>query len=170
VLIGAGTTKEVVEELHREIARMGLENDVLLTGGLESGSPELIGLIQQARTFVLSSTAEPFGIVILEAWAAGTPVLSTRTSGPLTLIDHGRTGMLYDLNVPATFHQAIDAVFTDEALYRHLREEALAEVLAKYDVNTIAGRVARVYDELSRPAAHRSATKIILPKPSYTNS
>ena len=169
VLIGAGTTKEVVEELHREIARLGLENDVLLTGGLESGSPELIGLIQQARTFVLSSTAEPFGIVILEAWAAGTPVLSTRTSGPLTLIEHGRTGLLYDLNVPATFHQAIDAVFTDDALHRHLREEALAEVLAKYDVPTIAGRVAKVYDALCSTAP-RPRSSVLLPKPSYTNS
>lgn len=169
VLIGAGTTKEVVEELHREITRLGLENDVLLTGGLESGSPELIGLIQQARCFVLSSTAEPFGIVILEAWAAGTPVLSTHTSGPLTLIEQGRTGLLYDLNVPTTFHQAIDSVFTDDTLHRHLREEALAEVLAKYDVPTIAGRVARVYDEL-RTAAQRPRSAVLLPKPSYTNS
>ena len=126
-------------------------------------------LRQQARTCVLSSTAEPFGIVILEAWAAGTPVLSTRTSGPLTLIDHSRTGLLYDLNVPATFHQAIDSVFTDEALHRHLREEALAEVLAKYDVNTIAGRVAKVYDTLCS-TAHRPRSSVLLPKPSYTNS
>lgn len=170
VLIGAGTTQEVVEELHREIHRLGLQNDVLLTGGLESGSPELIGLIQQARTFVLSSRAEPFGIVILEAWAAGTPVISTRTSGPLTLIDHGRTGLLYDLNVPATFHAAIDTVFNDDAKHRHLREEALAEVLAKYDVPTIAARVARVYDELSNAVSRRSASPLMVSKPRFTIS
>jgi glycosyltransferase involved in cell wall biosynthesis len=156
VLIGAGTTQDVVEELHREIRRLGLQDDVLLTGGLESGSPELIGLIQQARTFVLSSRAEPFGIVILEAWAAGTPVISSRTSGPLTLIDHGRTGLLYDLNVPATFHSAIDAVFNDAATHRHLSGEARAEVLAKYDVPTIAARVAKVYEDLRQPVARLS--------------
>jgi glycosyltransferase involved in cell wall biosynthesis len=163
VLIGAGTTQHVVEELNREIERLGLQNDVLLTGGLASGSPELIGLIQQARVFTLSSTAEPFGIVILEAWAAGTPVISSRTSGPLDLIDHGRTGLLYDLETPATFHQAIDAVFNDANLHQHLREEARAHVLAEFDVPSIAARVARVYEDLSataRPVARLSKAEI----------
>lgn len=156
VLIGAGTTQHVVEELNREIERLGLQNDVMLTGGLASGSPELIGLIQQARVFALSSTAEPFGIVILEAWAAGTPVISSRTSGPLDLIDHGRTGLLYDVETPASFHQAIDTVFNDANLHRHLREEARAHVLAEYDVPSIAGRVAKVYGELREGLARRA--------------
>lgn len=158
VLIGAGTTQHVVEELHREIERLGLQNDVLLTGGLASSSPELIGLIQQARVFVLSSTAEPFGIVILEAWAAGTPVIASLTSGPLDLIDHGHTGLLFDLETPSTFHQAIDAVFNDATLHQHLREEARAHVLAEYDVPSIAARVAKVYEDLS--SAARSETKV----------
>ncbi len=156
VLAGAGTTQSVVEELRREIGRLGLANDVLLTGGLASGSPELIGLIQQARTFVLSSTAEPFGIVILEAWAAGTPVIASRTSGPLALIDHGRTGLLFDLETPASFHQAIDSVLGDAALHRHLREEGRAKVLADFDVPLVAGRVARVYADLRSAAAQPS--------------
>jgi len=158
VLIGAGTTQHVVEELHREIERLGLQNDVLLTGGLASSSPELIGLIQQARVFALSSTAEPFGIVILEAWAAGTPVIASLTSGPLDLIDHGHTGLLFDLETPSTFHQAIDAVFNDATLHQHLREEARAHVLAEYDVPSIAARVAKVYEDLS--SAARSETKV----------
>ncbi len=153
VLIGAGTTQHVVEELHREIESLGLQKDVLLTGGLTSGSPELIGLIQQARVFALSSTAEPFGIVILEAWAAGTPVISSSTSGPLALIDHGRTGLLYDLETPSTFHQAIDAVFNDSTLHRHLREQARARVLADFDVPSVAARVANVYAELCAVAS-----------------
>lgn len=149
-LIGAGTTQHVVDELHREIQCLGLQNDVLLTGGLAAGSPELIGLIQQARVFVLSSTAEPFGIVILEAWAAGTPVISSSTSGPLNLIHHGHTGLLYEVEKPSTFHQAIDAVFGDAILHRHLREEARAHVLAVFDVSNVAAKVARVYSSLKQ--------------------
>lgn len=156
VLIGAGTTQHVVEELNREIEHLGLQNDILLTGGLTSGSPELIGLIQQARVFALCSTAEPFGIVILEAWAAGTPVISSRTSGPLDLIDHGRTGLLYDLDTPSTFHQAIDAVFNDANLHRQLREQASAHVLTEFDVPSIAARVAKVYTELGEEVGRRS--------------
>jgi glycosyltransferase involved in cell wall biosynthesis len=160
VLIGAGTTQHVVEELHREIERLGLQNDVLLTGGLASGSPELIGLIQRARVFTLSSTAEPFGIVILEAWAAGTPVVSSRTSGASSLITHGDNGLLYHLEKPNTFHLAIDAVFNDAALHRHLREEARARVLADFDVPSIAARVARVYDDLRSTVGRLSEVEI----------
>jgi starch synthase len=149
VLIGAGTTQSVVDELNQEISRLGLSNDVLLTGGLASGSPELIGLIQSARLFVLCSTAEPFGIVILEAWAAGTPVLSSRTSGALSLIDHGRTGMLFDLDNKSDFHFGIDALMMSDHIRTHLIGEARERVLADFDVPTIAGRVARVYEELS---------------------
>lgn len=148
VLIGAGTTQAVVEELHREIARLGLSNDILLTGGLESGCAELIGLVQSARLFVLCSTAEPFGIVILEAWAAGTPVLSSRTSGPASLIEHGRTGLLYDVDQTADFHSGIDTLMMNNKLHRHLSSEALDHVRAEYDVPTVAARVARVYEEL----------------------
>lgn len=148
VLVGAGTTRSVVEELHHEIARLGLGNDVLLTGGLASGSAELIGLIQSARLFVLCSSAEPFGIVILEAWAAGTPVLSSRVSGPASLIEHGRTGLLYDLDQPADFHSGIDTLMINNKLHRHLSTEALEHVRAEYDVASVAGRVARVYEEL----------------------
>ncbi len=147
-LVGAETTQSVVEELKQTITQLGLENDVLLTGGLTSGSPELIGLIQQARIFVLCSTAEPFGIVILEAWAAGTPVIASRTSGPIALIEPGRTGLLFDLEKPNEFHQAIDSVLlhSDQAL--HLRNEAQSHVLAQFDVPQVASRVAKVYEEL----------------------
>ncbi|MBN8418574.1 MAG: glycosyltransferase family 4 protein [Verrucomicrobia bacterium] len=148
VLIGAGTTQSVVEELNREIARLGLAADVLLTGGLESGCPQLVVLIQSARLFVLCSTAEPFGIVILEAWAAGTPVLSSRTSGPASLIEHGRTGILFDLDQTADFHSAIDTLMINNKLHRHLSSEALDHVRAEYDVPAVAARVARVYEEL----------------------
>lgn len=148
VLIGSGTTQTVVEELNHEIARLGLGNDVLLTGGLASGSAELIGLVQSARLCVLCSTAEPFGIVILEAWAAGTPVLSSRTSGAASLIEHGQTGLLYDLDQTADFHSGIDTLMINNRLHRHLSAEALERVRADFDIPAIAGRVARVYEEL----------------------
>ena len=162
-LIGAGTTQSVVEELHREIARLGLSHDVLLTGGLDSGSAELIGLIQSARLFVLSSTAEPFGIVILEAWAAGTPVLSSRTSGAASLIEHGQTGLLYDLDQSADFHSGIDSLMINNKLHRHISAEAREHVRAEFDVPSIAGRVARVYEELVEDKK-RKRSKSLFPR------
>ena len=127
----------------------------------------MIGLIQSARLFVLCSTAEPFGIVILEAWAAGTPVLSSRTSGAASLIEHGRTGLLYDLDQVADFHSGIDTLMINNQLHRHLSAEAREHVQAEFDVPTIAGRVARVYEELveakklkgSKSSSHRQSVQ-----------
>ncbi|MCF7787304.1 MAG: glycosyltransferase family 4 protein [Prosthecobacter sp.] len=165
VLIGAGTTPSVVEELHREIARLGLINDVLLTGGLESGCAEMIGLVQSSRLLVLCSTAEPFGLVILEAWAAGTPVLSSRTSGPASLIEHGRTGLLYKLDQSADFHSAIDTLMLNNKLHRHISMEARELVRAEYDAPTVAGRVARVYEELVEAKKHKGSKTILHRQP-----
>jgi len=97
VLAGACTDQPYGEKTDRRIRELGLEKRVLLTGGLPPSDPRLIGLVQEARALLLPSLSETFGLVILEAWAAGTMVLSSRTSGASALIEHGQNGWLFDL-------------------------------------------------------------------------
>src|SRR5207244_9220149 len=84
-----------------------LENRILLTGGLPPNDPRLIGLYQAAEILLLPSRSETFGLVILEAWATGTIVLSTRTSGASTLVNDGQNGWLFDLDQPEIFQQRL---------------------------------------------------------------
>ena len=90
VLVGACTEKAYGEALKQNIRQLGLEDRVLLTGGLAPADPRLIGLLQTASVLVVPSLSETFGLVILEAWVAGTPVLSSRTSGASALVKHGQ--------------------------------------------------------------------------------
>jgi starch synthase len=148
VLAGACTDQPYGEQIERRIRERGLEKRVLLTGGLPPNDPRLIGLMQEARAMLLPSVSETFGLVILEAWAAGTMVLSSRTSGASALIEHGQNGWLFDLEEPETFHDALKRTFANPQAAREMVVRGAAKVRAEYSVNALAGRMKGLYEEL----------------------
>lgn len=156
VLAGPCTDEAYGPALDQQIARFGLQNHVLLTGKIPPGDPRLIGLMQQARLALLSSVSETFGLVILEAWAAGTPAASSRTSGASALIEHGRNGWLFDLDRPAGFHDAVDAVLAHPETGAQAAAAGRERVKAHYDSRVLAARVHQLYSELiEQHHAHR---------------
>jgi len=80
-LVGPVTQPDYNEELKRRAAELGVEGRVAFVGALKPGSPELIAEYARADAFALASRHEPFGIVVLEAWAAGLPVLASDVGG-----------------------------------------------------------------------------------------
>ena len=148
VLVGAYTNEAYGRELERQIRELGLSDRVLLTGGLPQGDPRLIGLIQESRAVLLPSISETFGLVLLEAWAAGTTVISSRTSGASALIREGENGWLFDLSDPRAFHQAVGQSLLNPG-WRARQAEAGRELVTRdYDVTSVAGRVKQLYREL----------------------
>ena len=148
VLAGASTDSAYSEALALRIRQLGLEQAVLLTGGLPPADPRLIGLFQEAAAVVLPSISETFGLVILEAWAAGTPVISSETSGAKSLIDPGKTGLLFNLERPTDFCAAVHSLWTDPGLAAEVREGGRRRVVEDFDTGILAGRMARLYDNL----------------------
>jgi alpha-maltose-1-phosphate synthase len=148
VLAGACTDQPYGDQIGRRIRKLGLERRVLLTGGLPPNDPRLIGLMQEARALLLPSLSETFGLVILEAWAAGTMVLSSRTSGASALIEHGRNGWLFDLEKPETFHDALGRTVANPQIAREMVARGAAKVRERFSVNALAGRMKRLYEEL----------------------
>lgn len=148
VLAGAATDQGYAEALGRKIAVLGLERHVLLTGGLPPGDPRLIGLLQEARAVVLPSVSETFGLVILEAWAAGTPVISSRTSGALGLIEHWKTGLFFDLARPEEFHAGVDELWSGSCVAGWLAAGGRKRVVADFDTRVLADRMKRLYENL----------------------
>jgi alpha-maltose-1-phosphate synthase len=148
VLAGASTDEVYSAALTRRICELGLEQRVLLTGGLPPGDPRLIGLFQQARAVLLPSISETFGLVILEAWAAGTLPISSRTSGGTGLIRHGENGWLFDLENTRSFHEAINAALQVPELSRHLAANGRELVLNQFDTRVLAGRMKSLYEQL----------------------
>jgi glycosyltransferase involved in cell wall biosynthesis len=148
VLAGACTDEPYGETIRRQIDQLGLQRRILLTGGLPPNDPRLIGLFQEAEVLVLPSRSETFGLVILEAWATGTMVLSSRTSGPCTLVRSGQNGWLFDLDQPRTFHEPLDQALIKSADARRVLRRSGDEVYQEYNIVALAGRMKKLYEEL----------------------
>jgi glycosyltransferase involved in cell wall biosynthesis len=110
--------------------------------------PRLVGLFQLARALVLPSVSETFGLVILESWAAGRPVISSRTSGAMDLITPGEDGWLFDLDNAEGLHRAVDEAMTQPERASDMGLAGLGKVRTKYDSVALSGRVKALYEEL----------------------
>jgi starch synthase len=148
VLAGAVTDEAYGEKLRNRVRALGLEARILLTGGLPPNDPRLIGLLQEASVLVLPSKSETFGLVVLEAWATGTMVLSTRTSGACTLVHHGQNGWLFDLDKPESFHESLAQALSNSDAARRMLRRGGDEVHTQYNLIALAGRMKALYEEL----------------------
>ncbi len=83
------------EELRRLVREHGLEDRVVFLGHLSHEETLALYLTHDVLLFP-SLWEEPLGLVVLEAMAAGIPVLASRRGAPLELITHGRTGLFHD--------------------------------------------------------------------------
>jgi glycosyltransferase involved in cell wall biosynthesis len=148
VLAGGCTNEAYGQSLDRQARELGISHRVLITGGLPPGDPRLIGLFQEARAVLLPSVSETFGVVLLEAWAAGSAVISSRTSGASALIRDGENGWLFDLSDPGAFHRTLKLTLLEPGLGARLAESGRQLVINEYDVMSVGRRVKQLYQEL----------------------
>ena len=148
-LVGPVTQQDYREELEARAVALGVAGRVAFVGALKPGSPELIAEYARADAFVLPSRHEPFGIVVLEAWAAGLPVVAS---------DIGGLGRLCAAHPDAAIRfPPNDASGLDCAISELLRRMASGEIgkmseagrkaAAKYDWGVLAARLVDFYAE-----------------------
>jgi glycosyltransferase involved in cell wall biosynthesis len=118
-IIGGGPLEEALRE---QIAQAGLADRVILEG--PRSEAEVTGFLRRARVFALACVHDSEGgsdnlpTVIMEAMAAGLPVVSTRVAGVPEMIEDGATGRLLDEHDIAGVADAIEAVLKDAGLAR----------------------------------------------------
>jgi glycosyltransferase involved in cell wall biosynthesis len=102
-----------------------------------------------ADLFVFASREEGFGNVLLEAMAAGLPVVARRLPGVTdSFIEDGRTGFLFD--DAAQYDAIVRALAADAGRRRTVGAAARAEVTKRFSLDRIAERYARLYRSLLR--------------------
>jgi glycosyltransferase involved in cell wall biosynthesis len=149
VLAGGCTDEAYGELLRRQIQESGFQERILMAGNLPPADPRLIGLFQMAEAVILPSLSETFGLVILEAWAAGTTVIASRTSGASALIKHGENGWLFDLKNPSAFHDAVALTLCFPELRERLARSGNRLAATEYDTTAVAARLKELYGQLT---------------------
>lgn len=92
-----------------------------------------------------STGGESFGIVLLEAMAAGTPVLAGRITGYASVLNHGREGFLVEPKSPAALATGVVRLLSDPAL-RARMGEAGKRTAAQYDWPIVTSRLLALYE------------------------
>ncbi|MHB8341451.1 MAG: glycosyltransferase family 4 protein [Mycobacteriales bacterium] len=144
-IAGSGTQDDRLRELAR---RLRVSRSVRFLGHLPT--EELAAVAAAADVACVPSLYEPFGLVALEAAAAGTPLVVSDTGGLREFVDHGRTGLRVPPEDPAALADAISALLRDQVLARRLVRAARAAVAADYSWPAIAGRTARTYQQATQ--------------------
>jgi glycogen(starch) synthase len=119
VVGGAGPE---LERLRRDVVARGLEERVFLPGRLTRG--EVVALMQHATVFAMPSRVEPFGIVALEAWRAGVPVVVTSHGGTPEFVEDGVSGLVADPRDPERLATALQSLLVSPELRERVVEGA----------------------------------------------
>lgn len=123
VIGGDGPELDALAALAR---RLGVADRVILPGAM--ARPEVVAAIAGARAMVVPSRVEAFGIVVLEGWRAGVPVVATNRGGPADLVRDGRTGLSVDPHDVEALAKALERVVEDRELAGRLGAGGRARV------------------------------------------
>ncbi len=113
-------------------------------------APEMLALMQQAALLVVPSAwFEGFPMVIAEAFAAGLPVVASRLGALAEIVDHGRTGRLFEAGNDEDLAAAIEGLLRDPAALGEMRRQARAEYEARYTAERNYGQLMGIYDRVT---------------------
>ncbi|GIK56232.1 MAG: glycosyltransferase family 4 protein [Chloroflexi bacterium] len=104
------------------------------------------GLLAGAAALLLPSRTDSFGIVLLEAWAHGVPVIAARAGGIPGVVDDGHNGLLVQFGDVPDLSQAIYQLLADEALRTRLGQHGRAKIETIYIWTAVADRVLANYE------------------------
>jgi glycogen(starch) synthase len=107
---------------------------------------DLTALMGASDCYVVPSIYEPFGMVALEAAAAGTPVAVADTGGLAEIVDDGVTGVKFPAQDPSALAAAVGGVLADREYARTLARQARRRVRDDFTWPAVAARTAAVYD------------------------
>jgi glycosyltransferase involved in cell wall biosynthesis len=148
------------EELLKDTSRrVGISEHVRLLGARN----DVAAVMQVLDLLVVNSAAEPFGLVVLEAMASGTPVLAAACDGLTEIIEHGVDGWLVPTGDEQTLAAAIISLSRQPALRAQLAEQGKKHVASRFSADRYLAQLQTFYcsnvESKSKALAVESPTK-----------
>ena len=132
------------EQVHVLVRRLGLDHCTEFLG-TQKNIPEILSHLDLLA--LATTTHEAFGRVIIEAQAAGVPVVATEVGGVIDIIENNKNGLLVPPADPASMAEAAIKIFKDPQLASILAEAAIIKVKEKYNVSLMVEKTLKVYEE-----------------------
>jgi glycosyltransferase involved in cell wall biosynthesis len=154
LLVGDGPAFDALRQL---AVALGLSDRVRFAG--YQARPE--HFLHLMDIFALTSRLEGMPLAILEAWAAGRPVIASRVGGVPKLVTAGLTGLLFDSGDEAALSEAMSLLLASPDEARRLGEAGREYVRSRFDLRVMAGAYEQHYrDLLARSGTARGMSRI----------
>jgi glycosyltransferase involved in cell wall biosynthesis len=156
VFVGDGDMRDALES---RIRQLGVAHAVRFLG--YRNGDELVRLYKLAEVVCMPSRNEPFGIVVLEAWSAGKPVLASQNGGPAEYVRHEVNGLKIHPS-PESVVWGVGRMFSDLDRARWMGGNGRRAVQEHFTWDTITERMQTIYLGLCPSPAmlpHRAAIR-----------
>ena len=131
-------------QLENLVAELGLNDVVAMPGWRDDVSAALSSL----TLFVSAARSEPFGLAIVEAMAAGLPIIATASEGALEILEDGVSGILVPADNPEALAKAINELLDNPLECSRLARNALSIARDRFSLSRMATDTERVYREV----------------------
>jgi len=128
--------------LEKLIQELRLDENVRLVGWVD----HMPAFLRTLDLFVSAARVEPFGLAIVEAMAAGVPVLATASEGAREIIDDQKSGRLVSVGDIASLARSINALLNDESERRRLAQNGKAVAREQFSLKRMVARTEEVYE------------------------
>ena len=141
-IVGDGPMRQEIEQ---EIVDRELIDRITLLGAL----PEdyTLAKIANADAFVLASLMEGLPVVLMEAMAAGKPVIAPTIAGLPEMIEDGGNGLLFDVGNWTDLARQMTRLVTDEALTARLAKAASIIIVKEFEISRAVAPLAALFSE-----------------------
>ena len=129
---------------------------VIVHHGLRPNSPELLKLFADADAFLLPSNGECLALVLMEASAAGLPIIATNVGAMAEAAIADRSALIVPTGDGRALRAAIESVVDDEPRRLRLGLAGHALARAKFDAERNGQRIVDILRSIARPAMERS--------------
>jgi glycosyltransferase involved in cell wall biosynthesis len=141
LLAGAG---ELEKDLKSQVERLGVGDSVRFLGF----HADVLGLLAALDLFVLSSHLEGLCTSLMDAMAAGLPVVATSAGGIPEVVEDGRTGVLVPPREPGPLAEAILAVLADPPRREELGRAGRESVRERFNCDRMVEGTLEIYDQV----------------------
>ena len=145
LLVGDGPSANGLRRLSEELAL----NEIVVFAGLRCDVEQILPLLD---LFVLPSLSEGFGIALVEAMAAGCPVVATAVGGIPEVVRAGRTGVLVPAGDSKALTEALAGLLKDGSKARALGRKGQRWVATQFAVSTMVHHHESLYERLLQEA------------------